>query len=241
MHKKLGPLEAWQWALIAAGLLLVYYEYEKSKANSAATTTTGTTTTDNTGPIDPTTGLPYADEIGTGAGISGTGGGGSTGDLGSLGSSTGSSTDGATSLQQELSDLGSIEGLMSNLGLGTGGSTTNTTVAGGLSGSQTKTLNTDLTNLNKTISKDQGAISKLQKQVAKLTAPKKTSKPANHKNPGHQVTTHPGGKKTPTSSAPHNGQQHTNIAPPSHQRATQKPAAPKPKPRPKPTRAGGHR
>lgn len=214
MHKKLGPLEAWQWAAILAGLLLVYYEYEKSKANSAATTSAaGTTSTDNSGAIDPTTGLPYADEIGNGAGLSGTGGAGSTG----------SSTDGGTSLQQELSDLSTIEGLMSGLGLGTGGSTSNTTVAGGLSGSQTKTLNADLNKLNKTIGKDQSAISKLQKQVAKLTTAKKTTKPANHKNPGHHVTTHPGGKKTVSSSAPHNARQHTNIAPPSHQRAPQHP------------------
>lgn len=232
MHKKLGPLEAWQWAAILAGLMLVYYEYEKSKASSAAATG-GTSPTDTSGPIDPTTGLPYAtDGGGVGGGYVGTAG------------STGAATDSGTSLQQELSDLGSIEGLMSGLGLGaapaptdtsstdtSGGSDTTAGAGAGLSTRQTNTLNTDLKTLNKTLKKQSTAITRLQKALK----PKRSTKPANHKNPGHHVTTHPGGKKTATSSAPHNGQQHKNIAPPSHQRA---PARHKRKPRPR--RAGGH-
>jgi hypothetical protein len=213
MHKKLGPLEAWQWAAMLAGLVVVYYVYEKQKnsAASSASAVPAGSSTDTSGAIDPTTGLPYASEIGTGAGISG--GGGSSG--------TGGISDGGLTLQQELSDLGNIEQLMSGLGLGTGGSTTSTTVTGGLSAAQTKTLNKQLTNINKTLTK---------------LAPtrKKTTKPGNHKNPGHRVTTHPGGKKTAASTAPHNGRQHTNVQPPNHQRAN-------PKPKPRPTRSGGHR
>lgn len=218
MHKKLGPLETWQWAAILAGLLLAYYEYEKHNANSTATTPPASST-DTSGAIDPTTGVPYADEL--------NGTGGAIGSSGSTGS-TGSSTDSGASLQQELSDLGAIEQLMSGLGLGTGGSTTNTTVASGLSGNQTKTLNADLNKLNKTIGKDQSTIGKLQKEIAKFTAGKRTTKHGGHRNPGHTITTHGDGRKSASSSAPHNARQHHNIAPPAHQRAHTPPYAIKP-------------
>lgn len=229
MHKKLGPLEAWQWAAILAGLLLIYYEYEKNKANTATTGTTSST--DTSGAIDPTTGIPYADEIGAGAGYGYSGSGGGIGDTGS----TGTSTDSGTSLDQELSDLGSIESLMQGLGIGT----TVSSSPAGLTPGQQNTLNSDLSTLNKTLTRETktlGSLGKtiatLRKQVAKLQQPKRETKPANHKNPGHHVTTHVGGSRIASSSAPHNGQQHKNIQPPSHQRATHRPA-PKPKPRKK--------
>lgn len=250
MHKKLGPLEAWQWAAILAGLLLVYYEYEKSKTNAAAASTAGTSPTDTSGAIDPTTGIPYADEIGAGAGYGASGSGGGVGDSGS--------TDSGTSLQQELSDLGAIEGLMGGLGggLGLGG-----TGAGGLGdtgaggtytalpatftpGTPAKTIFGRRPKLPKPTVKGGIVIGGRHTRPAAKKGyrikglghgnweytpiPKRKTRPANHKNPGHHVTLHVGGARVVSSSAPHSSQQHVNIAPPSHQRATHRPATAKP-------------
>lgn len=219
MHKKLGPLEAWQWAAILAALAGIYLLYEHNKNTAAAASTTAPTTgaDTGTGPIDPTTGLPYASEIG-GGGISGAGGVGSGGSL-----------DGPT-LQQELSDLGAIEGLFA--GLPTGGAG-----PAGLSPDQEATLNGDLNTLNKTLGQQQKALSGLQKQIGKLkpkpSAAKRTTTHGGTKNPGHRVTTHPHGAKSASSSAPHNARQHHNIAAPTHQRAYAiKPPEPKKKPKP---------
>jgi hypothetical protein len=57
-----------------------------------------------------------------------------------------------------------------------------------------------------------------KKPAKKKPAKKKKTTHAGNSNPGHHVTKHGAGKKTPSSSAPHNRQQHKNVAPPSHQR-----------------------
>lgn len=228
MHKKLGPLEAWQWAAILAGLMLVYYEYEKNKANSASTGLPASST-DTSGAIDPTTGLPYADEVGTGAGASGTGGG--------VGDTSGSNNSG-TSLQQELQDLAAIEQLMAGF-----------PNSGALSPAPVGTM-TELPGIFPPGTKLPGLLNALKPAKPKTAKPKrpakpkKTTKSGGIHNPGHHVTTHPHGAKSATSSAPHNARQHTNVAPPSHQRAAHtavpyaiKPPAPKPKPKPKPKKA----
>ena len=37
MNKKLGPLKTWQWGVLAGGLLLAYYLYERKKGSSTET------------------------------------------------------------------------------------------------------------------------------------------------------------------------------------------------------------
>jgi hypothetical protein len=66
-----------------------------------------------------------------------------------------------------------------------------------------------------------------KKPAKKKPAKKKKTTHAGASNPGHHVTKHGAGKKTAGSSAPHNRQQHKNVAPPSHQRhpATRHPSA----------------
>jgi hypothetical protein len=70
--------------------------------------------------------------------------------------------------------------------------------------------------------------------------PKHKRKPPQHggnKNPGHHTTSHGHGRKSPSSSAPHNGRQHHNVAPPAHQRhpTTHSDASPLPRHVPLPT------
>jgi hypothetical protein len=52
----------------------------------------------------------------------------------------------------------------------------------------------------------------------KASAKRKPAKHAGHKNPGHHTISHGHGKKTASSSAPHNPRQHHNVQPPSHQK-----------------------
>lgn len=48
MHKKLGPLELWQWAAIGVATGIIYYIYKVRQANNANATTAQTNTT----PVD---------------------------------------------------------------------------------------------------------------------------------------------------------------------------------------------
>lgn len=199
MKKKLGPLPTWQWLAIGAAIGLAYYIYKSRQATSASstgTTTPAATPATDLGPIDPTTGAPYA-----------SGGGGidpTTGipyALELAGSNTApNQNSGPTSLAQELGDLQSIEALMAGLpvdtsGVGTGAPTT-----------------LDIT-IKQQVTK---AKSKAHGVAKKVVQPKKKTTTHPH---GHAVTTHPGGKKTVASTAPQNSRQHQNVQPPSHQRA----------------------
>lgn len=212
MHKKLGPLETWQWLAIGAAAGILYYLYQRYQANQAANSSTGTTTTSGTssdlGPIDPTTGEPYALEGAYNSGAA---------------STTAAQNSGPTTLSQELSDLAAIEGLQAG-----GTQITPDTTTSAISALQTALGNE--TAAVKTLTAAEKAQAKLINELKlRVAALQKAATPAGKHNPGHTVTTHNGGKQTATSSAPHSGNNHSNIAPPTHQRhpPTRHPSKPK--------------
>jgi hypothetical protein len=195
----MGPLELWQWAAIGAALGIMYYIY-KLRQNAAGTAQTppaaaGTT---SAGPIDPTTGIPYAQE---GGGVSGGTGTQPTlqselGDLQTIQSLLGGTAPQST-LEGELGDLASIESLMTGLTLPNGGATPGPGHVS-LPKSYTKQLQA-LTH----------EVQKLQRQQRK-------------DGRGHKVTRHPGGRHTANSSAHNAGQRGPKpVSPPNHQRANQ--------------------
>lgn len=63
---KVGGVPTWGWGVGLAGLFIAFMVYRSHKANPTATSTTADSTvqpqTDQSGQIDPNTGLPYADE-----------------------------------------------------------------------------------------------------------------------------------------------------------------------------------
>ncbi len=215
MHKKLGPLQAWQWAEIVGGGLLLYYFYRRHAASASAVTATGTPAAAQTGqtdlgPIDPTTGQPYSLEGAYNAGAAG----------------AANQNSGPTSLQQELADLAAIEALMQGLqpqtpaaaGPPTPGTPPPTVdTSGGTAGGTTSTVATSMGG-------KVGIVSRAQKKVSHIVSggigggKHATEHHHHHHNPGHTVTHWPDGRKSARSSEPHNPRQHRNVAAPNHQR-----------------------
>lgn len=103
MQKKLGPLPVWQWILIGAvvGLGTYLYERRAGAAGAAAQDATAAATPADAQyePIDPTTGLPIAGGISTGADT--------TGDA--------TDTSGTGSLADLLTNFQSLEDLLAGL------------------------------------------------------------------------------------------------------------------------------
>lgn len=224
MKKKLGPLEAWQWAAIgaAAGLLLLLYNRRRGGAAAAASTGSQTPADAqyDVGPIDPTTGLPFSQE-GSGGLTSGGGGGGSD-PLGGIVQNAA-----PMSLADELNDFGLIVGLLSQVQGLTPPPATDTSPASTTDqpAQSTGTQPTSKAEPAPGFHKDRksktgrdyyltgiGWVTKARYDIA--TGVTKLSKPKT--NPGHIVTTK-GGKQTARSTAPHTKGQHTTVAPPSHQ------------------------
>jgi hypothetical protein len=222
MKKKLGPLETWQWIAIAAAGAIAYYIYRQrhaAAANTAATTGLSPSPATDLGPIDPTTGQPFALEGAYTAGAA------SVPQTPAPSSPITSLPDqfnqnaGATSLQQELADLAAIQALQANAGQP---APTTSDMTAGQAGQNaisvfTSTAGAQLLAIQKGQSSLNRQMQQVGKQIKKLQ--QTIAHPATHRaNPGHIVTTHPGGKRTAASSAPATSQQHKNIAPPSHQR-----------------------
>lgn len=210
MKKKLGPLQTYQWLAIGLAAGVLYYIYKARQAAAAAAASTGgspaqASDTTSLGPVDPTTGQPYALEA-----------------LGGGSNNTAAQNSGPTSLAQELSDLGSIETLLagiSQISPSTGQTTTGTAGSQAIS-SFTGQAASDITQIRKTeltLSKQLAAVTK-QVDKAKKAVSKATADAKPTSNPGHTVTYHPDGKQTASSSAPHSSQQHKNVAPPTHQK-----------------------
>lgn len=79
LTRKYGPLPGYAWAGITAGIVYLYIKHRQSTA-AASPASTGTSAVDPS--IDPTTGVPYSQEVGTGgssAGYPGSSGGAGSG------------------------------------------------------------------------------------------------------------------------------------------------------------------
>lgn len=195
IHKKLGPLEVWQWVAIGAAIGIVIYLRNRSSANAAAATPTATTSA-----TDPNAGYQQGYTDGqAAAGQSGAGGGYTGGD-----GTTPADGGAPTSLQQELGDLANIEQLMAGFPPNNGPATTTGSQGPGKSTQIEKTLRN------------------IDKQLAKLNKSRTTTHHGGSKNPGHTVTHHHNGAKT-SSSTHHNAghrSTHKTTATPSHQHHT---------------------
>lgn len=238
MNKKIGPLKVWQLAALGAavGLYMLYRFY--TNRNSTAPASTGAT--DTSGLIDPTTGLPFAQEgIASGSAASDTSGA--------------MAPSGLDALAQSLMDLQGINEELQAFGFpgiapATGSS------AGSASGSSGASQVTSTTGGGGGGATTQGHITThkggpFYKWYVKVTghAPPATVstsnplyalwkagakanqvvRPGGHKNPGHTTTTHTGGgnrnQKSSSSSAhgsAHAGKSAKPVAPPNHQRQT---------------------
>lgn len=196
MKRKLGPLQLWQWILIGAvvGAGTYFYRRQHPAAAAAQDAAAAALPSDAAyNPIDPTTGLPFAGGMSTGPALDATGDVTTTAGLGD--------GTGGGSLSDLLTNFGTLEDLLTGL----------TGLTGIAPGPETQT--------------DQGAVQEQvgTKRASTKKAKKKTPKAkktvhAGTKNPGHHITSHGHGRKTPSSSAPHNPRQHHNVRPPAHQR-----------------------
>jgi hypothetical protein len=230
MHKKLGPLQAWQWLAIGVAVGLAGYLYKRHEGSTASADTTsaddaatpvaddgsgegggsdygGDSGDDDTGSnaIDPTTGATYASELATAQ----------AGDA-----TTAAVTDAnGDPLDSGLDELGQVATALSSLGL-------DITPADAATGSTTNVLN-----LPKAVTKEIHQIPNLTKQVQKLNkqlADKqnraKSSKTHKTTNTGHRITTHGNGSKTASSNSHVAGQRSPakTVRPPAHQKVTSK-------------------
>jgi hypothetical protein len=248
LQRKLGPLALWQWIAIgaAAGLGIALWRRSHGAQDVAAAVTPSDA---QYNPIDPTTGLPFAGGVSTGPAT----------DTGTAGASG--------NLQDLLNNFGALESLLAGLQqLQPVGPAIDTT-GGDSDGSvavQTGTTSAKKSPLERAkAALATGKLGPVNRQRLKaagytdkqidlhLKSGTPLAKPQSQqhpKNPGHTVTHHGGGKKTPSSSAPHNPRQHVNQHPPSHQRheptkhhSAQHPAAKTPAPKKAPkARKGKH-
>lgn len=221
MKHKLGPLQTWQWAAIGAAIGLVLYLRHRSSTSSTAVTTPGAAAdTTSVGPVDPTTGLPYAStnasaiDPTTGLPYSSEGNLIST-LLGNLQQTQAQSAPGATTndtslqtpptLQGEITDVaGTLQSLQALQAFFTGEPLPHAQTPAGATGAA------------------QVGVAAGQKNVGTAKPkphpkPKPKHKAGSKNNPGHTITTHPNGRQTASSSAPASAHQHTNVAPPAHQ------------------------
>ena len=206
IKRKLGPLPLWQWMLIGAvvGVGTVLYRRghpSSSAAQNALAAATPSTAQYN--PIDPTTGMPIA------GGVSGGFSTAPTTDTSGLTANTTNQAPGQN-LTDLLTGFGQLEGLLAGL-----------TEMQGTAAAPVEPG---------PVSATDGPFdpSRVGPQVGTKRAPKKTKtkRPKKYKktthagagNPGHAVISHGGGRKSPSSSAPHNPRQHDNVAAPHHQR-----------------------
>jgi hypothetical protein len=204
MKRKLGPLQLWQWLLIGAVVGVGTYFYTRNRAPAPASATPSDA---QFGPIDPTTGLPFA---------SGGAGGGAPLDPTAVATP-------ATNLPDLLAGFSQLEDLFAGMQslIPTPGAATDT------SGDTVATA-TGAKKASKKKRPKEGDTRKIGRKkqyfwnghwhsAPKGAAHKKVTHPGK-KNPGHHVTHHKGGKKTAHATAPHNHRQHHNVAPPAHQR-----------------------
>jgi len=249
VKRQLGPLKLYQWIMIGAIVGVGTYLYNKRKGSTTsnvAPTDSGTLadTTGNTdagsptssgtgdlGPVDPSTGLPYAWEYIT---------------------SQMAQPQSMSNLPGYISPDDPLWGVLADIAgqqPATGGAAASAAGNNGaahvaaVTGAKPKLTAKGAMYApfghNKPATKAGYTIKGLGRGFWEyVPIPKKVTRPPG--NPGHTATPHASGKQTISSSAPHNGNQHKSIAPPSHQKApTPKPAqhhtATAPKPLPKPT------
>jgi hypothetical protein len=253
LQKKLGPLALWQWIAIGAavgGAIVLWRRAHPGAASDAAATATPSDAEFN--PIDPTTGLPISGGISSGAATD-TGAAGAGGSLTDLLSNFGA-LESLLSGLQEISPGPAVETDPDTVAAQTGSKKSAAAKKAGSSLSPLARAKKALTSgklgpINRQRLKAAGytdaQISYHLKHKTPLGAPyaqqhpTKKTKPAK-KNPGHTTTSHGNGKKTASSSAPHNPRQHVNVQSPAHQRhpptkhpSAQHPAARKPAPKKK--------
>lgn len=210
MKRKLGPLQLWQWVLIGAvvGIGGVLYRRGHPAAQSAQNAAAAALPSDaQYNPISPTTGMSTAGGVSTGA---------SADDISRTREQLGITALGTqlTALEGQLNQLNqptSMSSMLDNFGM-------------------LETLLSGLQDIHPAsagpaVQTDQAAVQTQTgtKRATRVTKPKKVEKTkkrehAGHTNPGHHVIDHGGGRKTPSSSAPHNARQHRNAQPPAHQR-----------------------
>lgn len=219
MKKKLGPLPLWQWIVIGAVVGVGTVLYRRGHTSTAQAALTAVTPSDAAyNPIDPTTGLPIS-------------GGASTGAASTTGTTGTATTAAAPTLSDTLTAFGQLETLLTGLteiqgpyvGPDSVGPAVQTDPA-----AVSQQVGTTKAPASKTFTKRSPSTGKMTIYrvgasgkpipVGPAPAKKKTTKSAGAKNPGHATTSHGGGKKTATSSAPHNARQHHNVQSPSHQR-----------------------
>lgn len=230
MKKKLGPLQTYQWLMIGAAIGVLYYIHkvrQQTASGPASSTPSQAAASTDLGPIDPTTGAPFALEGAYQQGAASA----------ATGANNANQNAGPTTLAQELGDLGMIETLITGLNQALplpatdNSANTNAGQAGQAQVTQTMALEpsqftaiaSGLSTADKGIATINKTVTRIQKAVVH-----RTTKPTS--NPGHTVITHNTGKKSASSSAPANKRQQVNVAPPSHQRAnpTSHPSAPQP-------------
>lgn len=218
LNHKIAGVKA-KWILIGAPVVIIGALYLRSRAASGSASTGTASTTgsgQDTSAIDPTTGLPWADEASGGGSTIGSGsaGGGSDGSGSTSGDTSGASGSGIDPYQAEVGDLLGIIGTMQ---------------------ASTPAAPYDDTSLRAMIGANTDAISGLTGELHKPTP--KAPKPAVKKPAAKK----PAAKPAPHHAAPGHPDQHKTAAPPTHakpptlaQRNAAAKAAAKPVPKPAP-------
>lgn len=223
LKRKLGPLPLWQWVLIGAvlgGGVLLW-----RRGHPAAAAAAGAVPSDaQYQPIDPTTGLPYAGGVTTSPGGDEPPPQGPFGDL--------------TGIQDQLD---AILGALSDIQPGADVETDHAAVAeqtgtgparrkpGPLARAKAAVTSGRVGPVNRARLRAAGYTdaqinyhirhrTPLAKPYAKQHPGRKPPKHQPAHSPGHRETSHGGGKRTRSSSAPHNPRQHGHVQPPAHER-----------------------
>lgn len=251
LDRKLGPLPLWQWIAIGAAIGAAALWYRRTHPGAASDAAGAATPSDaQYNPIDPTTGLPISGGFSTGAATD-TGASGSGGSLGDLLSNFGTLEQLLVGLQ-EINPGPAVETDPATTAMQTGSNTAaaksasakKPTKASALASAKAAVASGKLGPINRQRLKAAGysdsQIDYHVKHKTPLAAPYAQQHPTKKQaaakaSPGHTITTHGNGKKTASSSAPHNPRQHVNVQSPAHQRhepakhvSAQHPAAKKP-------------
>lgn len=258
LDRKLGPLPLWQWIAIGAAIGAAALWYRRTHPGTASDAVATATPGDaQYNPIDPTTGLPISGGISAGA-ATGTGAAGAGGSLTDLLTNF-QALEGLLSGLQEISPGPAVETDPGTVATQTGSPTKAAKAAAKtsspLSRAKAAVANGTLGPVNRRRLKAAGysdsQIDYHLKHKTPLAAPYAQQHPTKKKttakaSPGHTVTHHGNGKKTASSSAPHNARQHVNVQSPAHERhaptkhvSAQHPAAKKKAPPKKSRTAAG--